>query len=231
MAASVADLRKLLIERGFSEPDADFIAELANDLRDGVTTQALERVEQRVGHFEALLKERLNGHEKSLEGHEKANEQEFGKVLSTIREVVANAQKENEKRFSEINTANEKRFSEVNTAIANAQTENGKRFSALAERLNGLEGQISELRGEVTGLKGQVDGLQGQINGLQGQIDGLRGEVNGLRSEIAGLKNSMDALRGELRGWVSQAILRGVVIQAGLIGLIFAILGALGVFS
>ena len=185
MAASVADLREFLLQRGFSEADADFIVALADDLRDGAAEQVLERVEQRVGHFEAIFKERLNG-------HETANRHEFREVLSTIREVVANAQTENEKRFSEINTANEKRF--------------------------------SELKGEVAGIKGQIDGLQGQIDGLQGQIDGLRGEM-------AGLKNSMDAMRGELRGWVAQIGFRVVVIQAGLIGLIFAILGALGVFS
>ena len=174
MAASIADLREFLLQRGFSEADAVFIAALADDLRDGAAEQVLERVEERVGHFEAIFKEKLNG-------HETANRHEFDKVLSTIREVVANA-----------------------------QTANGDRFS--------------ELKGEVSELKGEVSGLKGQINGLQGQIDGLRGE-------IAGLKNSMDALRSELRGWVSQAILRLALFQAGLVGLIFAILGALGVFS
>ena len=192
MAASVADLREFLLQRGFSEADADFIAALADDLRDGAAEQVLERVEQRVGHFEAIFKERLNG-------HETANRHEFREVLSTIREVVANAQTENEKRFSEINTANEKRF--------------------------------SELKGEVAGIKGQIDGIKGEVAGIKGQIDGLQGQIDGLRGEMAGLKNSMDAMRGELRGWVAQIGFRVVVIQAGLIGLIFAILGALGVFS
>lgn len=148
MAASVADLREFLLRRGFPEADANFIAAVADDLRDGATEQALDRVEERVTHFEAIFKERLNG-------HQTANKHEFREVLSTIREVVANAQ-----------TANE------------------KRFSALTERINGLEGQIAELKGEVTGIKGEITGIKGQIEGLKSEMDGMRAELRGWVSQV-----------------------------------------------
>ena len=181
MAASVADLREFLLQRGFSEADADFIAALADDLRDGAAEQVLERVEQRVGHFEAIFKERLNG-------HETANRHEFREVLSTIREVVANAQTENEKRFSEINTANEKRFSELKGEVA------------------GIKGQIDGIKGEVAGIKGQIDGLQGQIDGLRGEMAGLKNSMDALRGELRGWVS-----QAILRGVVIQAGLIGLI--------------------
>ena len=154
MAASVADLREFLLRRGFPEADANFIAAVADDLRDGATEQALDRVEERVSHFEAIFKERLNG-------HQTANKHEFREVLSTIREVVANAQ-----------TANEKRFSELN------------------ERINALEieikGELAGVKGEITGIKGQLEGLKGEIAGLKSEIAGLKSEMDGLRAELRG---------------------------------------------
>ena len=134
MAASVADLREFLLRRGFPEADANFIAAVADDLRDGATEQALDRVEERVAHFEAIFKERLNGHE----------------------------------------TANKHEFREV---VANAQTANEKRFSALTERINGLEGQIAELKGEVTGIKGQIEGLKSEMDGLRAELRGWVSQV------------------------------------------------------
>lgn len=184
-AASVADLREFLLRRGFSEADADFIAALADDLRDSAGEQVLDRVEERMTHFEAIFRERLNG-------HEAANRHEFREVLSTIREVVANAQIENEKRFSE-----------------------------LAERISALEADLAEFKGEV----------RGEIAGLKGEIAGLKSEIEGLKSEIAGLRSEMEGMRKELRGWVSQSMIRLAVFQTGLVGVVFAILGALGVLG
>lgn len=161
MAASVADLREFLLRRGFSEADANFIAALADDLRDGATEQALDRVEERVTHFEAIFKERLNG-------HETANKHEFREVLSTIREVVANAQ-----------TANEKRFSELNERINALEIE-------IKGEITGIKGEITGVKGEVTGLKGQIEGLKGQIEGLKGEIAGLKSEMDGMRAELRG---------------------------------------------
>ena len=154
MAASVADLREFLLRRGFPEADANFIAAVADDLRDGATEQALDRVEERVSHFEAIFKERLNG-------HETANKHEFREVLSTIREVVANAQ-----------TANEKRFSELNERINALEVE--------------LKGELAGVKGEITGIKGQLEGIKGQLEGLKGEIAGLKSEMDGLRAELRG---------------------------------------------
>ena len=152
MAASVADLREFLLRRGFPEADANFIAAVADDLRDGATEQALDRVEERVSHFEAIFKERLNG-------HETANKHEFREVLSTIREVVANAQ-----------TANEKRFSELNERISALEVE--------------LKGELAGVKGEITGIKGQLEGLKGEIAGLKSEMDGMRAELRGWVSQV-----------------------------------------------
>ena len=204
MAVETSEYRKRLLAQGCDEGLADAVLALVGEARDDAVAEAIARTGEQVKTSDQVLGERLNGHVGKTEG-------QFNSLMSTIRGTA-----------SDLTTMFERRFTQ------------------LRDRINGLEmevkGELAEVRGEVAGLKGElggrIDGVKGELGG---EIVGLKGEVAGLKTRIDGLEmkmeKQMEALRAELRGWVSQVGFRLAMFQVGLFGLALAILAATGVFG